>query len=67
MAAPRPRVLVLEDGGALRDVFRDALGHADFEVDTAATATEAARPPRHPAVRGDPAVRLRVIAVFLNP
>jgi CheY-like chemotaxis protein len=36
-----PRVLVVEDVGALRDVFREALGHADFEVHTAATATEA--------------------------
>jgi DNA-binding response OmpR family regulator len=41
MAAPRHRILVVEDAGDVRDVFRDALGHAGFEVDTAATATEA--------------------------
>jgi DNA-binding response OmpR family regulator len=36
-----PRVLVVDDVDSLRDVFREALGHAGFEVDTAATATEA--------------------------
>jgi CheY-like chemotaxis protein len=37
----RARFLIVVDVGAPRDVFRDALDPAGFEVDTAATTTEA--------------------------
>ena len=40
-ASLRSRILVVEDAPALLDLFRDALDPAGFEVDTAATATEA--------------------------
>ncbi len=37
----RPRVLMVEDAGPVLGVFRDALGRAGFEVETAGTAAEA--------------------------
>jgi len=41
VSRPQPRGLIVKDAGPVRDPFRDALGHAGFEVDIAATATEA--------------------------
>jgi DNA-binding response OmpR family regulator len=38
---PRPRLLLVAAAAAVLNVFREALGPADFDVDTARTATEA--------------------------
>jgi DNA-binding response OmpR family regulator len=36
-----PRLLLVDDAASVLNVFREVLGHAGFEVDTARTATEA--------------------------
>jgi DNA-binding response OmpR family regulator len=37
----RHRLLLVEDAASVLNVFREALGHAGFDVDTARSATEA--------------------------
>ena len=40
MSEPRPRVLLVEDDDAVRDILWESLEQADFAVDTAQTAAE---------------------------